>query len=215
LQTDGPRAAIYLQLAGGESLIVRTSNERQVDAPAWRYTAPAGSAAVTLAGTWQIAFTRGGPALPAPIHTTELKSWTELGDAEAQRFAGTATYRLEFELPADARADDWLLDLGDVRETARVRLNGADAGLAWSLPFRLHVGKFVHPGQNILEIDVTNLAANRIRNLDQRGVPWKIMREINYVDIRYQPFDASKWDLAPSGLLGPVRLVPLMQLDPR
>ncbi|MBI2512616.1 MAG: glycoside hydrolase [Opitutae bacterium] len=214
LKADGPRAAIYLQLAGGESLIVRTSQQRQPDAPTWTYLAPADEPR-SLAGEWQIDFTRGGPALPAPIRTTELKSWTELGDAEAQRFAGTATYRLEFELPADVQADDWELDLGDVRETARVRLNGADAGLAWSLPFRLRVGQFLQPGRNILEIDVTNLAANRIRDLDRRGVPWKIMREINYVDIRYQPFDASKWELTPSGMLGPVRLVPLTPIIPR
>lgn len=213
LKADGPRAAIYLQLAGGESLIVRTSNTRQPDAPEWAYVARTG-APLTLVGTWQIKFDRGGPALPAPIHATDLKSWTELGDAEAKRFAGTATYRLEFDLPADARADDWLLDLGDVRETARVRLNGRDAGLAWSLPFRLRVGRFLQPGRNVLELDVTNTAANRIRDMDQRGVPWKIMREINYVDIRYKPFDAAPWDLSASGLLGPVRLVPLARAEP-
>ena len=35
------------------------------------------------------------------------------------------------------------------------------------------------------------------------------MKEINFVNINYKPFDASKWDLAPSGLLGPVTLTPL------
>lgn len=216
LKADGPRAAIYLQLVGGESLIVRTSANEPVasDAPAWRYSTPSGEP-LTLAGTWQVKFTSGGPALPAPIRAADLKSWTELGDAEAKRFAGTATYRLEFDRPADVRADDWLLDLGDVREAARVRLNGTDAGFAWSLPFRLRVGQLLRPGRNVLEIEVTNLAANRIRDLDRRGVPWKIMREINYVDIRYKPFDAAPWDLSPSGLLGPVRLVPLTRLAPQ
>ncbi len=66
----------------------------------------------------------------------------------------------------------------------------------------------------MLEVEVTNLAANRIRDLDQRGVKWKIMREINFVNINYQPFDASKWELAPSGLLGPVALVPLATVKP-
>jgi len=215
LKTDAPQASVYLQLAGGESLIVRTSDRPSSDAtPAWAYTASAGTP-VALAGPWQIDFVRGGPALPAPISAAELRSWTELGDAEARRFAGTARYRLEFELPVGARADDWMLELGDVRETARVRLNGSDAGLAWSLPFRLRVGAFLQPGRNTLELEVTNLAANRIRDLDQRGVAWKIMREINYVDIRYKPFDAAKWDLTPSGLLGPVRLVPLTRVAPR
>ena len=67
----------------------------------------------------------------------------------------------------------------------------------------------------MLELDVTNLAANRIRDLDQRGVPWKIMHEINFVNIDYKPFNAAAWPLTPSGLLGPVTLTPLRTLAPR
>lgn len=216
LKADGPRAAVYLQLASGQSLIVRTSTRHQPDAAdaAWTYTAPSGEP-IALTGTWHVDFVRGGPALPAPFQTADLKSWTELGDTEAKRFAGTARYRLELDLPSTARADEWCLDLGDVRETARVRLNGRDAGLAWSLPFRLRVGDLLQSGRNVLEIEVTNLAANRIRDMDQRGVDWKIMHEINYVNILYKPFDASGWDLSASGLLGPVRLVPLTELTPQ
>jgi hypothetical protein len=33
------------------------------------------------------------------------------------------------------------------------------------------------------------------------------------VNINYQPFDASGWSIAPSGLLGPVKLVPMKMLD--
>ena len=101
-----------------------------------------------------------------------------------------------------------------MRESARVRLNGAEVVTAWSLPFRVRIGAQLKPGRNVLELEVTNLAANRIRDLDRRGVPWKIMREINVVNINYQPFDASAWDLTPSGLLGPVALVPLRVIDP-
>jgi hypothetical protein len=204
---------VFLQLRPGESLLVRTFDKRKVAGVPWRYTRPAGEP-VTLAGKWSITFLQGGPALPPAIETAALKSWTELGGEDAQRFAGTARYRLEFEAPT-AKADDWRLDLGDVRETARVRLNGKEVGTAWCLPFQLRVGEFLKPGRNILEIDVTNLAANRIRDLDKRGVAWRIMREINFVNINYQPFDASSWDLTPSGLLGPVRLVPLKAFTPQ
>jgi hypothetical protein len=41
------------------------------------------------------------------------------------------------------------------------------------------------------------------------------MKEINLVDLRYKPFDASGWPVTPSGLLGPVRLVPLEVVRPR
>jgi hypothetical protein len=84
----------------------------------------------------------------------------------------------------------------------------------WSVPFLVRIGNHLKPGNNILEIDVTNLAANRIRDLDRRGVGWRIMREINFVNINYRPFDASNWDLTPSGLLGPVTLTPLRRFDP-
>ena len=81
-----------------------------------------------------------------------------------------------------------------------------------TLPFRLRAGAHLKPGRNVLELDVTNLAANRIRDLDLRKVDWKIMREINFVNIGYKPFDASAWPLTPSGLLGPVTLTPLKYL---
>jgi hypothetical protein len=112
------------------------------------------------------------------------------------------------------RADAWLLDLGDVREAARVSLNGQEVGRAWSLPFALRLPA-LRPKGNVLEIEVTNLPANRIRDLDLRKVDWKVMKEINLVDLRYKPFDASGWQVAPSGLLGPVRLVPLEVVRPR
>ena len=63
-------------------------------------------------------------------------------------------------------------------------------------------------------MEVTNLAANRIADLDRRGVKWKEFHEIGVVDVNYQPFDASKWPLRDSGLLGPVQLVPMQELTP-
>jgi hypothetical protein len=207
------QAQVYLQLAPGESLLLRTARQAATKpATAWPYREIAGSP-VALTGTWTITFTQGGPALPPALTTTALKSWTDLGGDEARRFGGTARYRLEFEAPATI-ADDWRLDLGDVRESARVRLNGRDVATAWSVPFAVRVGADLKPGRNVLELDVTNLAANRIRDLDQRKQPWKIMREINFVNINYKPFDASGWSLTPSGLLGPVTLTPLRAVQP-
>ena len=204
---------VYLQLAAGETVLLRTATKTVNESgPAWAYATLTGTP-TPLTGKWTIQFLKGGPDLPPALETTTLKSWTELGGEAAQRFGGTARYRLEFDAPA-ATADDWLLDLGDVRESARVRLNGTEIATAWSLPFRVRLGAALKPGRNVLELDVTNLAANRIRDLDRRGVKWKIMREINFVNIHYKPFDASGWDLTPSGLLGPVTLTPLHFIDP-
>jgi hypothetical protein len=209
---EAGHAQVYLQLAPGESLIVRTLADRAATGRVWTYVEPAGAPA-TIKGNWQIEFIKGGPELPPALATSELKSWTELGGAETKRFGGTARYRIEFQAPAQP-VDDWLLNLGDVRESARIRLNGRAVATAWSLPFQLRVGAALQPGRNVLELEVTNLAANRIRDMDQRKVEWKIMREINFVNINYQPFDASQWALKPSGLLGPVTLTPLKAIAP-
>jgi hypothetical protein len=65
------------------------------------------------------------------------------------------------------------------------------------------------PTGNDLEVEVTSVAANRIRDLDRRGVQWKIFKDINIVNVNYRPFDASTWPLTDCGLLGPVKLTPL------
>jgi hypothetical protein len=165
-------------------------------------------AAVALSGTWSVRFVAGGPVAPRAYETASLGSWTARPDPELHRFAGTALYAIDFEKPEGA-GDEWRLDLGDVRESARVRLNGTSLGTLWSRPFRLRVGSALRPGRNRLELEVTSLAANRVRDLDRSGVPWKRFHDINIVDIDYKPFDASSWPLREAGLLGPVTLTPL------
>jgi len=206
-------AQVYLQLARGESVLLRTSSGKAAPGlRAWQYISPTGLDH-TLTGEWQVEFLRGGPVLPQPIRMSAPRSWTDFEDAALQAFSGTARYRIRFDAPA-THADAWLLDLGDVREAARVSLNGQEVGRAWSLPFRLRLPA-LKPKANVLEIEVTNLPANRIRDLDLRKVDWKVMKEINLVNLRYKPFDASGWAVAPSGLLGPVRLQPLAVVRPR
>jgi hypothetical protein len=61
----------------------------------------------------------------------------------------------------------------------------------------------------VIEIEVTNLAANRIAALDRANVDWRIFHEINFVNIDYKPFDSSNWLPLSSGLLGPVMRIPL------
>jgi hypothetical protein len=104
--------------------------------------------------------------------------------------------------------------LGDVRESARVRLNGKEVGSLIAIPFRTRVGEFLKTGGNTLEIEVTNLSANRIRDLELRKVDWKIMKDANIVNVNYQKLEPDTWPLEPSGLLGPVKLIPQMRYIP-
>lgn len=193
---------VYLRLEPGASLILRTFDE-PVQGEAWRYLEPSGES-VALSGEWRVDFVDGGPALPETYTTAELGSWTARGGA-AEAFAGTARYTLEFAGPADG---DWVLDLGRVAESARVRLNGQELGTVFARPFVVPVPAGVLRGEgNVLEVEVTNVSANRIRDLDRRGVEWRIFHDINFVNIDYQPFDASGWEVREAGLLGEVRLV--------
>jgi hypothetical protein len=210
VRPDG-RAELRLQIDPAASIVVRTFDAASASEPAWPYAEPM-AAAWPVEGTWSVAFVDGGPVLPRPFEATRLSSWTRLGDDEARRFAGTARYTIRFARP-EPDESAWLLDLGDVRESARVRLNGRSLGTLWTRPFRVRVAGALRPGANELEIEVTNLAANRIRDLDRRGVPWKRFKDIDVVNVDYKPFDASGWPLADSGLLGPVTLTPL-RLEP-
>ena len=196
---------IRLVLAPGESRIIRTFSNKQATGPRWSDPEPSGDA-IPLTGTWQVRFLDGGPTLPEPFETTTLASWTaQPGDAY-RNFSGTALYRLEFDAKDLTNA---LLDLGEIAHTAKVRLNGKPAGTCWAPPHRLPLTGLLEKGRNVLEVEVTNLAANRIADLDRRKIEWKAFHEINFVNIDYQSFDASTWPVLPSGLIGPVRLVPI------
>ena len=200
-----PVGKVRLVLAAGESRILRTYSGRTARGPAWLDPEPAGDA-VELTGTWQVSFLEGGPSLPPPYETSSLASWTVRTGEAYRSFSGTARYRLEFQW---RNASPALIDLGEIAVSARVRLNGRDLGTCWAPPHRLLTGDALKEGANVLEIEVTNLAANRIADLDRRKVPWKAFHEINFVNIDYQPFDASGWKPLPSGLLGPVKITPV------
>jgi hypothetical protein len=203
---------VYLQLEPGESAVLRTFASEVAPGEPWPYSAAVGDPE-PVAGPWSLAFVEGGPVLPASSELPALASWTTLADAEAQRFAGTGRYTVRFERPG-GDASDWLLDLGRVAESARVKLNGRDLGTLFCRPFRLRVGDALRRGTNTLEVEVTNLAANRVRDLDRRGAPWKIFHDANVVNIDYKPLDASAWPLRESGLLGPVTLRRLRAASP-
>jgi hypothetical protein len=161
-----------------------------------------------LKGNWQIDFMKGEPALPKSIKTDSLQSWTVLSaDTMAQYFSGTARYTLTFNVPNGFMGKNIWLELGDVRETATVTVNGQKLGTAWSLPFRIPIPKGVlTPKNNVVHIDVTNLSANHIRYLDKKGVIWRKFYDINMVDINYRAFDASGWQPVLSGLMSEVQL---------
>ncbi|MEL1240906.1 glycosyl hydrolase [Flavobacterium flavipallidum] len=194
---------VKVKIESGKSLFLKTENTAS-EKPWNYYTAQ--SEPIALTGEWNLTFEKGGPALPASAKVTKLDSWTKISP-EAEAFSGTATYILQFDKPKVA-AKNWQLNLGDVRESAKVWLNGKYIGPAWSVPFSIELGK-LKSRNNELKIQVTNLSANRVRDMEMHGKEWKIFYEINMVDKDYNKFDATKWAPMPSGLKGPVTITPL------
>ncbi len=209
-QSAANSTEVHLQLAAGESIILRAFDTAAVKIPGWIYWRMTGPA-VEIKGVWDVQFIAGGPVLPAPLAVTNLVSWTEFGDTNTQSFAGTARYSIKFEAPMPGPC---FLDLGDVRQSARVKLNGKEYGTLITPPFRVFVDN-LKPKDNVLEIEVTSVAANRIRDLDRRGVPWKNFHDINFVNIDYKPFNAASWPLTDCGLLGPVTLTAVISAPER
>jgi len=183
-----------IEVASGHSLFlvgvsfeVTTSGERSC-----------GGIAIT--GPWEVSPICGGPELPASRKLDALVGWETFDDA----FSGTMLYTTTFDCGSpEVRR----LSLGDVREIARVRLNGRDLGVRFMQPydFALPTGAVKEKG-NVLEVEVTNLGANRLRWNDLNGVDWKYFSDINMVGSDYRKLDTSKWKILPSGLLGPVML---------
>jgi hypothetical protein len=197
---------VKLRLEPGQSFLLKTENTKsQQD---WKYY-EAANKPIPLEGEWTVVFEKGGPELPPSAKMDTLKSWTNLSN-KAEAFSGTATYTLQFDAP-NMEADNWHLNLGDVRESAKVWLNENDMGTVWSVPFSIHLGP-LKKGKNELKIQVTNLPANRIRAKELKGEAWKIFYEINMVNKNYETFDATKWRPMPSGLLGPISITPLKQI---
>ncbi len=211
LPSDG-KSQLRVQLASGESLFVLITDKDLSSQPEWNYFSPEESV-VTLAGNWNLDFVEGGPELPARASLGELKNWTSVGNESMNRFSGTALYSTTFILD-DLVADDYLLDLGKVNHSARVLINGQDLGVLWSTPFKVKVGSYLRKGENELVVEVTNLMANRIRDMDIKGIEWRNYHEINFVTVQYRPFDASGWEVMPSGLEGPVTITPLQREEP-
>jgi len=154
---------------------------------------------------WNVTF-EPGRGVPETVGFHRLVSWTELAlptsDEGVKYYSGTATYSKTIEIPADDLAPGahlWL-DLGDVREIADVKVNDADLGILWKTPFKVDVTGEIRPGDNRIEIKVTNLWVNRMIG-DQQ--PWALKK---YAFAGFTPYKADS-PLLPSGLLGPVHLI--------
>ena len=152
-----------------------------------------------IMGPWTVEFDPkwGGPN---SVVFEKLEDWSKRAEDGIKFFSGTATYRKHFDLPDPLQKGSRriYLDLGNVKNLAEVRLNGASLGVVWTTPFRLDITQAVKLQDNQLEISVTNLWWNRL--VGDAGLP-----EDKRVARTHIRLDKTA-PLLESGLLGPVRL---------
>ncbi len=209
-RASGTMREVSLQIPAGSSLIVAESpGSVRETFDTYRVAGDP----VDVAGPWTVRFLKGGPNLPPGRMADRLVSWTTFGQ-DAEAFSGTAVYTTTFPRPA-VSGSMWQLDLGRVAESARVRLNGRELVTLIGSPYRLVLDASQLRATNTLEVSVTNLSANRIRDLDRRGVNWKKFYNVNFPARLAENrgpdglFTAAGWPTLESGLLGPVTLTPI------
>ena len=167
-----------------------------------------------------------------------LRSWTEHAEEGVRFFSGTATYTKTIQVPEEfcVEGNSLWLDLGQVKNLAEVSVNGRSVGVLWKPPFRIEVTDRLKPGENLLSIQVTNTWINRMVgdehypddcqwNPPQEHLGFPVGQSIREIpkwiwsgeerpEPRRKTFTTWKFytqftPLPESGLLGPVRLVPL------
>ncbi len=197
--TDTDDNGIFINLKSGESMILQTYNAKQNGATVEHKTEIAGMGKI-LNGKWDLEFCNSAPAVSKSFKLDKLQTWETLDDDSVKVTMGTGAYTTHVYMTAQEAKADWMIDLGDVRESARVYINGKFIGCAWSVPFTLNCGNVFKKGDNVVRIEVTNLPANRISDLDRKGVKWRKFKDINVVGIKYKKSGYENWAPVESGL---------------
>ncbi|MET7336513.1 glycosyl hydrolase [Nonomuraea sp. NPDC005650] len=129
---------------------------------------------------------------PSPVETVKLEhsldldpltAWTDLPTLADVSGVGTYTTRVEVDWEGGA-----YLELGEVTDTCRVRVNGRRLDPVNQINPVVDVGPYLRRGANTIEVEVATPLGNRLRAADPAV----------YGGLPRQPY----------GLIGPVRLVP-------
>jgi hypothetical protein len=189
---------------------------------------PAQVSIQTLNGAWNVQFDPqwGGPTNPVTFE--KLEDWTKRTEPGIKYYSGTAIYRTTYDAPQQTNL---MLDLGVVKHTAKVRVNGRDLGVVWTAPWQVRIPDgLLRQHGNQLEIEVANVWANRLIGDEQEppDCEWipgargngGSLKEFPDWFFKNEPrpskgrYCFTTWNyftkdspLIPSGLLGPVKLM--------
>ncbi len=160
-----------------------------------------------LKGPWQVRFP---PDWDAPEHVVfdSLISWTDHPDEGVRYFSGTAVYTNNFTLREDEVTPErkLTLNLGKVEAFAEITLNGHEMGILWKPPYALDISSVVKPGNNELQVKITNTWWNRL--VGDAKYPNGFPGSSYHKPRTFTTHKAwkAKDALLPAGLLGPVKV---------
>ncbi|WP_235504780.1 glycosyl hydrolase [Arthrobacter sp. Leaf141] len=143
-----------------------------------------------VAGEWTLTIPGSDP-----LQLTHATHWTD-PEIGAEHFSGTATYVAEIQL--DGPELPHAIQFADIADVARISVNGVEAGILWTAPYRVSTSA-LRPGRNRIEVSVTNPWRNRL-----------IGEGRSTTGTLYPPMTGVFTDAAailPAGLLGPLSLV--------
>ena len=124
---------------------------------------------IPITGTWTVGFDED-----KVVEWPSLMPWNESIDSDIKYFSGTAHYEQHLYLNELDRHYRYILDLGEVKNLATVRVNGKVCGTLWRPPFTIDITEALLGGDNLLKVDVTNLWVNRMVGDEQEpdDVEW-------------------------------------------
>jgi hypothetical protein len=204
-RSDAGSTTLTLQLAPHASCFILLTNEKR-QLPAYRNPV---YSSTELAGQWMVRFPENWGA-PASAPFSKLISWTDHPDAGIRYFSGTAVYQQQINLSEASLRNDSviMLNLGEVRDVARVLINGKNAGVVWTYPYSIDIRKYLKPGNNTIEVEITNNWVNRLTGdmLAGEGGKKYCQTNVPYIIKDRGLGGDEKFNVQPSGLLGPVML---------
>ena len=126
------RTVIPMTFAGFQSYFVVFPTTAQKTPASRRSAFPVLETVKNLTGTWSVAFDTARGA-PQQVTFEQLDDWIRREEAGVKYYSGKATYFKTFHLDT-VFSQPVYLDLGTVKEIARVRLNGKDLASSGQTP---------------------------------------------------------------------------------